>query len=93
MKSYLRFQTNRVKIKEIIALFSRQAISDEYLIVPRPLPKTNFRFYVGFSKVESGSENYKMLILMKNHMEISEEEYMRAIESIKYFWEVKKKAL
>lgn len=39
---YLIIQTNRAKIKEIIAIFSKNAIDGDLLIVPRPMQKQTF---------------------------------------------------
>jgi hypothetical protein len=89
----MRIQTNRVKIKEIISLFSRDAIEGEIFIAPRPLPRANFKFYIGFAKINHESKNYKLLSKIKNHSVISEEEYLGKVKEIEFFWQAPSKSV
>ncbi len=86
MMIYLRIQTNRAKIKEIIGQFSKGAIDGEVFIAPRPLPKENFKFYIGFGVVCSGSKNHELLCRVKNHLILSEEEYLALVKDIEFSW-------
>lgn len=87
---YIRVQTSRMKLKSIINQFSTQAVADETFIAPRPLPREMFKFYIGFGKVFSDSENYKLLSKMKNHSEISKDEYLDTVNEIEFFWKAPK---
>lgn len=84
---YLRVETNRVKLKEVLASFQHGAIEGERLIAPRPLPKTDFKGYVGFACVIDGSENQKILIAIKNHKQIEKSVFEAEVKAIDYFWE------
>ena len=87
---YLKLQTNRAKIKEIIREFSVDISPGEFFIAPRPLPKENFKFYIGFGRVDEGSKNHKMLMSIKNHSLLNESEYDEQVEKIVYSWKVPK---
>lgn len=84
---YLRVQTNRVKLKEVLASFQHGAIDGERLIAPRPLPKTYFKYYVGYACVIDGSVNEKILTAIKNHKKIEKSVFESEVKSIDYFWE------
>ncbi len=84
---YLRVQTNRAKLKEVLALFQRGVIEGERLIAPRPLPKTSFKYYIGFACVNDGSENEKILTAIKNHKRIDKSVFEAEVKDIDYFWE------
>ena len=83
---YLKIQTNRAKIKDLLSQFSLNHSLDEILIVPRPLPKQFFTFYVGYTKVIENSKNHQMLIKIKNHSLLGEQEYQSLINDIEYSW-------
>jgi hypothetical protein len=83
---YIFIQTNRVKIKELLSSFSKQAVELEVFIAPRPLPKKTMKFYTAFSKVEEGTKNHQSLIKLKSHKIISESEFDEEISKIEYFW-------
>lgn len=83
---FLKIQTNRMKIKEIIVQFSKCALEGEKLIVPRPLPGENFQFYKGYCVVDGSSENNKLLSKLKNYKEITEDEYHSEVGKLEYFW-------
>ena len=84
---YMRVQTNRTKIREVIDLFSRNVIEGEAFIAPRPLPRENFKFYIGFGKIYSDSKNFELLSKIKNHSAISEEEYLSEVSEIEFSWQ------
>ncbi len=83
---YVRVQTNRAKIKEVIGAFSSKALPGEKFVAPRPLPGKIFRFYIGFGAVFSDSDNYKLLSSIKNFTVLSEAEYVSAVSEIKFSW-------
>ncbi|WP_305908109.1 hypothetical protein Q9L42_012280 [Methylomarinum sp. Ch1-1] len=59
----------------------------ERLIAPRPLPKTSFKYYIGFACVIDGSENEKTLTAIKNHKQIEKSVFEAEVKAIDYFWE------
>ena len=63
---YLRIQTNRVKIKEVIGQFSKLANDGEAFIAPSPLPRQSFKFYIDFGKVSGNFNSYKLLTSIQN---------------------------
>lgn len=74
---FIRIQTNRAKLKEVIAIFGGNARSTEILIAPRSLPKERFKFYVAYASVVQGS---------KNNKEMTKSEFDHEINAIKYSW-------
>lgn len=88
---FIRIQTNRVKLVQVISDFKKNAIETELLIAPRPLPKERFKYYIGFANVISDSKNHKLLESIKNHKYINNDEFNKEIDSIKYYWSAKAK--
>jgi len=84
---FIRIQTNRAKLLEVISLFDRNAVKTEILIAPRPLPKQRFRFYVAFANVIENSENHNLLQAIKNHKQITNTVFDKETSAIKYYWE------
>lgn len=87
---YIKIQTNRVKIKEVIREFSVGISAGEVFIAPRPLPRENFKFYIGYGCVCDGSKNHQLLMKVKNHSILEEKEYLKQVEEIAYSWKVPK---
>ncbi len=83
---FIRIQTNRAKLREVITLFGNHAQPTEYLIAPRPLPKENFKFYVAYASVIEGKSNNKLLESIKNNKAMSKSEFDREVNAIKYSW-------
>lgn len=88
---YLKIQTNRAKIKEIIGQFSLDLSDGEVFIAPRPQPREKFRFYVGYACVFDGSKNLQNLLKIKNHTILDEQSYEAHIKEIEYLWRVPRK--
>ena len=88
---YLKIQTNRAKLKEIIGKFPGGACNGEIFIAPRPLPKEIFKFYVGYACVQDRSTNHQLLTKLKNHSLMDRQSYTSVIAGIKYSWCVPKK--
>lgn len=88
---YLKIQTNRAKLKEIIGRFPGEAFDGEVFIAPRPLPKKVFKFYVGYACVHDRSKNHQLLTKLKNHTLMNKETYASAIAEVEYSWRVPKK--
>ncbi len=88
---FIRIQTNRAKLREVIALFDGYSQASEYLVAPRPLPKERFTFYVAYASVNNESKNNKLLETIKNHKEITELEFNNTVIKIKYSWVAGKK--
>ena len=83
---YIKLQTNRAKIKELLNQFSRNLTLNEKFIVPRPLPRENFRFYFGYAQVKKDSKNYHMIMKIKNHSFLDKIAYNSQINSIEFSW-------
>lgn len=90
---YLRIQTNRAKLKEVLVLFAQNAIESERLIAPRPLPKSHFKFYIGFAHVIDDSKNMALLTKIKNHKQIEKSTFEEEVEAIEYYWEASDKSV
>jgi hypothetical protein len=90
---YLKIQTNRAKLKEIIGQFSVGITDEETFIAPRPLPRENFKFYVGYACVYDSSKNHKLLSNLKNHSIMDEQSYISTIAEIEYSWRVPKQSV
>lgn len=84
---YIKIQTNRAKIKDLLTKFSVNYSSNEKFIAPRPLPRENFKFYVGYAQVNENSKNHQMLAKVKNHSLLDEEIYQCQINDIEYSWQ------
>lgn len=83
---FIRIQTNRAKLKEVITIFGGNTQPTEILIAPRPLPRERFKYYVAYVSVVEGSKNNKLLESIKNNKEMSKPEYDHEINAIKYSW-------
>ena len=83
---YMRIQTNRAKIKDILSRFTTCAVDGEAFIAPRPQPREFFKYYYGYGRVSLGSNNYKLLTRLSNHSVIEEEEYSARLAEIEFFW-------
>ena len=88
---YLKIQTNRAKIKEIIGQFYLDYSDGEVFIAPRPKPREYFKFYFGYACVFDGSKNNQALLKIKNHTILDEQSYEDYIKEIEYLWRVPKK--
>lgn len=84
---YIKIQTNRAKLKNLLAQFSVNCSSNERFIAPRPLPRENFKFYVGYAQVNENSKNYHLLKKVKNHSLLGEDIYQSLINDIEYSWQ------
>ena len=87
---YLKFQTNRAKLREILALFQNNSVNEEWLIAPRPPLKERFRIYIGFASLENDSKNQHLLKSLKNYQPIHENVFKSEVANIQYFWEAGK---
>ena len=85
---FVKIQTNRAKLRQIIDIFGAQVKGNEFLIAPRPLPKQNFKFYIAFAYVLDGSVNDQLLRTIKNHKIISKERFYEETGKIQYSWNV-----
>ena len=83
---YLKIQTNRAKLKELLIKFTENLQSDEKFIAPRPLPRRNFRFYLGYASVIENSRNHQLLLKIKNHSTLDNKTYQACIDGIEYSW-------
>ncbi|MBT4730498.1 hypothetical protein HOB87_00820 [Candidatus Woesearchaeota archaeon] len=83
---FIRIQTNRAKLREVITLFGGNSQTSEFLVALRPLPKERFTFYVAYASVDKESKNNKLLETIKNHKEITELEFNSKVSEIKYSW-------
>ena len=83
---FIRIQTNRAKLREVITLFGNYAQPTEFLIAPRPLPKENFKFYVAYASVINGAKNNKLLESIKNNKSMTKSEFNKEVNAIKYSW-------
>lgn len=90
---YLKIQTNRAKIKEIIGQFSIDLSDGEVFVAPRPQPRENFKFYFGYACVLDGSKNNQSLLKIKNHTILDEQSYASRIKEIEYSWRVPTKSV
>lgn len=83
---YFKIQTNRVKLKSIVADFGRARLTDECFFAPRPLPKQMFKFYIAFGCVCRGSKADQIVFSVKNSQEISELDFLSIVSESKYYW-------
>lgn len=83
---FIRIQTNRAKLKEILLSFGRNAAASEVFIAPRPLPKERFKFYIAFASVEDNSRNHRLLETLKNHKIITKTDFDSEVSTIEYYW-------
>lgn len=84
---YMKIQTNRAKIKDLLSQFSVNHASNEKFIAPRPLPRENFKFYIGYTQVKENSKNHQLLKKVKNHSLLDEVEYQSLVNDIEYSWQ------
>lgn len=83
---YIKIQTNRAKLKEILSAFQINFQKTEVFIAPRPQMKKRFKYYVGYASIIKGSSNELLLIKLKNHHFISQSEFENEVQSIQYYW-------
>lgn len=84
---YMKIQTNRAKIKDLLSQFSVNHSSNERFIAPRPLPRENFKFYIGYAQVNENSKNHQLLKKVKNHSLLDEVNYQSLVNDIEYSWQ------
>lgn len=90
---FVRVQTNRAKLKEVISSFSVNLSDGESLVAPRPLPKERFKYYIAFAIVNENMKNDLLLKSIKNYKTLSEEDYHNEVKKIPYSWSVGNKSV
>lgn len=83
---FVRIQTNRAKLKNMLDKFSSAHMGKEFFVAPRPLPKQTFKYYVGYAYVEEGSRADLCLQSVKNYSSLSEDEFLDNLKATEYFW-------
>lgn len=83
---FIFIQTNRVKLKEILFQFERCYESGEFMVAPRPLPSTSFKYYFAYGLIAQASKAHSLFSSLSKNRELLEVEFMELVSSTEYFW-------
>jgi hypothetical protein len=82
-----KVQTNRASLKKYMELFKRNKQGDESFISPRPKPGTYQEHYFALLRFSEETKNNIYFKSLKGFKTLSEEDYKKELELIKFYWE------
>ncbi len=84
--TYGKIQTNRHTLMKHISFFKNNKVTKESLVAPRPLPKTNQKYYFALVCLMKDSKNYLYFNNLKKYNTLDKNEYEELLNTIEYSW-------